>query len=432
MADNITQFPRSLRAIPNPLALYLRPGHNDHCQLSTLLLSGTQKVFGAVIDATIAERHKELRDQLASNRLHIILDPRTQPAALPGGFKPSHSQLPWGEERPHIPSDFQSLTGRQKVIKLAEYVIQNGFTQVMSPSHVIFSPNDPWLAIDLEATRWLRTELDRRGGKHIPVIYSLAVAYSVIKDTEQRAALIGAIHDLPVNSIWLKIDGFGSDATPTATSKYIDAAAEFHALGIPLVADHVGGIPALSLLAFGAVGGIAHGITTNEGFKSYSWRKPQKNSGGASGWRIYLPSLDLLLPRQEAELLLGSSPRAKALFANRNTLACPRGVDDMLENPFRSFVVQRAHEVAELGLIPDDLRPQTFLDSHVRPVTDRILAASKIRWNENESEQKLSLKLSSHRKRMDDHRIALGERASRRPPQSFALPPQTLIARESR
>jgi hypothetical protein len=201
-------------------------------------------------------------------------------------------------------------------------------------------------------------------------------------------------------------------------------------LGIPLVADCVGGIPALSLLAFGAVGGIAHGITANESFKSYSWRNPKKSKGGAGGWRVYFPSLGMMLSPKEAKLLLDSSPRAKAIFSNRNQLACPRGSDDMLHNPVRAFVVQRAEEVASLSAIPETLRPQAFLDNNVRPTTDLALAASKIDWGADPIGQKLAKKLSAHRKWVDDIRISLGARAHKAPPQSFAMHPPTRIVRE--
>ena len=144
-----------------------------------------------MIDATLVERHKELRDQLAQ-QVRPILDPRTQPAATPGGFKPALAQLPWGEDRPHVLDDFRSLAGRKKSSSFAEYTVANGFTQVMAPTHVIASPNSPWLAVDLEATRWLRLELDRRGGKQIPIVYSLALAYSVFRDPEQRVAIQAA------------------------------------------------------------------------------------------------------------------------------------------------------------------------------------------------------------------------------------------------
>src|SRR4051812_1540093 len=109
MQGNVTQLPRPLKPVPDPLGLYLRPGHADHCQLTTLLLAGHQQIFGAVIDATLTLRQKELRLQLATSKLDVILDPKTQPAATPGGWKRSLGDLPWGSDRPHVPDDFRSL-----------------------------------------------------------------------------------------------------------------------------------------------------------------------------------------------------------------------------------------------------------------------------------------------------------------------------------
>lgn len=194
-------------------------------------------------------------------------------------------------------------------------------------------------------------------------------------------------------------------------------------MGVPVVADHVGGLPALSLLAFGAAGGVAHGITANESFNSYTWRKPQNRKSGTGGWRIYVPALDLMLTHSEAG--------ARAVFGNRNASACPRGVDDMLENPVRAFVVQRAEEIAAIGVVPEALRPQSFLGSHIRPTTDRALADTRIEWGEDEDGLRLGKKLALHRKRLDDLRIALGARAEKTP-QSFALQPPTRVVREGR
>ena len=431
MSDRVTAFPLPVRAAPPPLGLYLRPGHSGHRELGTVMLSGPQKIFGAVIDATSVEHQKDLRDQLLASKLDVILDPKTQASAFVGGFRPSISKLPWGADRPHQHDDFRDLTGRQRIVKLAEFVVANGFTQTIAPTHFLVSPNDPWFGIDIEATRWLRAELDRRGGQRVPIIYSLAIANAVFRDAEQRSALIAGLANLPIDSLWLKVDNFGADIGAMALTRFMDAVVDFHKLGVPIVADHVGGVPALGLLAFGAVGGIAHGITAGEKFSSYNWRSPKVSKGGGGGWRIYSPPLGIMLSRKEADLLFASSPRAKGLFANRNVVACPRGVDDMLGHPVRAFVVQRADEVASLGMVPDALRPQHFLEKSVRPMTDCALAASKIKF-EDESGKKLGDRLAKHRKHVEDLRIALGARAERTPPSSFSAQPATRIAREHR
>ncbi len=432
MSDNVTMLPRPLKVAPQPLGFYLRPGQLGHHDLTNVLLSGPQKIFGAVIDATMTEKQKDLRDQLLANRLDVILDPKTQPAAFEHGFRPSMSKLPWGEDRPHRVDDFKDLIGRQRIIRLAEFIVANSFTQVLAPTHYISSPNDQWFGVDTESVRWLRSELDKRGGKSILIIYSLAISNALFKDREQRAAIISGLAGLPIDSLWLKVDNFGADAGPLTLTRAMDAIADFHALGLPIIADHVGGIPGLGLLAFGAVGGIAHGIAQGEKFSSYSWRIPPTSPGGG-GWRVYCPPLGITLTRKEADALFASSPRAKAMFGNRNTIACPRGVDDMLSQPVRAFVVQRAEEIAGLSSVPEAMRPQHFLEKTVRPMTDCALAATKISWKEGDAlGAKLSSRFTKHRKHVEDLRITLGARAEQAPPKSIALQPSTRITRENK
>lgn len=67
MSDRVTAFPVPVRAAPAPLGLYLRPGHTGHRELGTVLLSGPQKIFGAVIDAS----GKKLGNRLAKHRKHV-------------------------------------------------------------------------------------------------------------------------------------------------------------------------------------------------------------------------------------------------------------------------------------------------------------------------------------------------------------------------
>jgi hypothetical protein len=93
----------------------------------------------------------------------------------------------------------------------------------------------------------------------------------------------------------LKVENFGGDATGEKLAAYTEACRDFHGLGIPVVGDHVGGLPGLGALAFGAVGGIAHGVTMQQNFAASSWRRPRLKRSGGPGWRIYIPQLDLLL-----------------------------------------------------------------------------------------------------------------------------------------
>jgi hypothetical protein len=433
MVDSASfRYLQPVRAVPDPLALWLRPSRVDHKGMLDMIASGDVACFGAVFDPVLSSIHAELREQMLKHRLDAVLDPKTQPAATLGGYTPALGALPWGLQRPHALSDFEGVSGRRLIAALGDFILDKGFTQVIAPTHVLTAGDDPWLAVDIASTRRLREYLDRKGGGTIPIIYSLAVSYATFRNREQRRLLLQALRSIPVSEFWLKVDGFGAAATPTGVRTYIEAASNFHELGVPVVADHVGGVVGLSLMAFGAVGGIGHGVTLGERFDAAAWRRPSSDGGFGAHHRVYLPAIDLMLKPKEAEALVGMSARTRALFGCNDTRCCPRGVRDMLENPGRHFLYQRMKQITTLGLIPEQLRPQRFLDQHVRSASDRAITAATINWQNDEMGEIMAEKMQKNRKRLDALRVALGNHAEKNLSRSFAQLPQTRAAREGR
>jgi hypothetical protein len=427
MATNVIPLPRPAATKPEPLGLYFRPGWTEHRDVLAVLESGRTGFFGAIFDPTHMDRQKELRERILGVQLDAVLDPRTQAAALPGGFTEGLGSLPWGLGRQHRLDDFLGAFGQRQIVgAIGDFALDNGFTAVIAPSHYIRTANDRWLGVDIASVRYLRNHLDRKSGASIPIFYSLAIASSAFRDRGERGAIIHALAGLPIAALWLKVDGFGSNATPTSTRIFIDAMTDFHELGIPIIGDQVGGLVGLSLLAFGSIGGIAHGITNGERFNSRSWMNPRTGDGFSPARRVYLPAVDLLLKPQAAKVLIEKTARTRAMFGCGNPSCCPRGITDMLQNPGRHFICQRIDEVSNLSGIPGDLRTQRFLDQHVRAATDKALAAANTKWGDDS----LASKIRDHRKRLDNLRVALGDQVSRNPPQSFSVAPETRSARE--
>lgn len=427
--SNITNLPvpRAVRPAPRPFGLYFRPGWNEHRDLLTALEAGKTSFFGAIFDPTRMARQKELRERVFSMKLDAVLDPRTQISATVGGYNDDLGALPWGLGRRHSLSDFQDQILQRKMIgALADFTAANGFTALIAPTHIIHSANDPWLSIDAASVRALRNFLDRKNSPKVPIFYSLALTSAAFRDQEQRQAIIHSISKLPIDALWIKVDGFGSRASPTAARIHIDGLAEFHELSIPIIADQVGGLVGLSLIAFGSVGGIAHGITSGEQYSAGALIKPKSGNPFSPSRRIYVPAIDLLLKVPQAKMLLENSPRGRVAFGCTNSACCPRGIVDMLQNPGRHFICQRIEEVTGLARIPADLRTQRFLDQHVRAATDKAVLAANAKY----VDEKLSKKTQEQRKRLDNLRIALGTQATDRPPQTFSAIPDTRIVRE--
>lgn len=418
-----------MRSAPDPLGLYLRPNHNDHKVLSELIAAGDTAFFGAVLDPSHLKRQNELRDQILDKRIDLILDPKTQEAAFLGRYTENLGKLPWVGGHCNAQDDFSGTQGRRRVTELAKFALNEGFTQVMSPTHFLQSAEDPWFELDIENAIRLRNLLDRHSSQQrIPIIYSLAIPYKVFRNPEQRNRLISQLKRAPIDSLWLKVGNMGSNATSTGIINYIRAAEEFHALGVAVVGDFIGGMAGLSLLSFGAVGGIAHGITFGERFDPSSWaKKPKQGNRFGQERRVYVAAIDMMLKPKQAEMLFEASTRAKSLFGCRDKHCCPRGIQDMVGNPARHFMVQRLGHVSELSQIPEQLRPQRFLERHLRPATDLAVSAERIDWKDKE----MMKKTEKNRVRLDNLRVALGNQAVKKPPISFAAHPKTRASRES-
>lgn len=373
MMSNVIRLPRprSQRPEPQAFGFFVRVGRNDHRELLHLISTGERGIFGFVIEARYIERQKDLIEEAGRKGFDVVLDPMTQHMGLVGGHRQDFARLPWGLNRHHNVVDFDDQAGRTRAAQIVEMAVKNGFTQILGPTHLLTGPNDPWLRRDINMMNWT-AEYVRSGGPELGLIYSLALPMSILRRSQERRAIIAAIADASFDAIWLKVENFGSDATGEKMAAYIEACRDLHQFGCPLLGDHVGGLPGLGVLAFGAVGGIAHGVTLLESFRAASWRRPPELGGGPGGWRVYLPQLDMRLKPKAAELLFRASPRIKALCGCRDTHCCPRGVPDMVTHPARHAIYQRAREVEHLSAVPQSVRPADYLDNRVRKVSDDV------------------------------------------------------------
>ena len=417
---------RLLRPAPDPLGLFIRAGRIAQEDLQNFITSRAVSFTGVVFEAKRVVQQKDLLSLVLEKGLDAVLDPQTQAMATVGGYASAMNGLPWSEKRPHMLGDFATEFQLRKMAdEIAQFVVRYGFTQVLAPTHLITGPDDPWLTVDLALTRVLRTALERHGAGHVQVHYSLALGYEGFRTLPKRLAVIEQLRRAQCDGLWLNIDGCGSDSSPTAITRYCDASTDFQALRVPIVADHAGGLMGLSLLAFGGVGGLSHGITLGERFDASAWHKTPSGRPFGPRTRVYFPQLDLMLDRLAAENLFeAGGGRARSTLGCRDVNCCRRGIEDMLQAPARHFLYQRTQQVAGLGQIPESLRPSQFLEMLVRPASDTAVKVSGL-----DLPLELMKKISKQKKRLNDLRTTLGPYAGQRRDASFALHPTTRVAR---
>lgn len=125
---------------------------------------------------------------------------------------------------------------------------------------------------------------------------------------------------------------------------------------------------------FSAVLAPAHFLAESSGEKfdfGRLTRKRKEKQGFTPQARVYIPGLGVLLPRDQATRFFDSRSHI-ASYACRNTTCCRRGARDMLSNPRRHFVLTRTEEVRSIYRVPAPQRPEEYLNSILRPATDRL------------------------------------------------------------
>lgn len=420
------QLPRAVKAAPEPLGWYLRPSFVNHRGIADAVAGQTVGLHGIVFDAVYGDRHSELRHLVVERNRDAVLDPRTQELATAGGYNERMGKLPWAMDRPHRPDDFADVPARGIVESIARHVVENGYTAVLAPTHYLATANSHWLDIDARTTADLRRQLDEAGASDVPIFYSLALPYEVFRGTEERRAIRDRLRGLPIDSLWVKISQGGA-LTHTAVRNVVNGAADLHELNVPLVGDMVGGLRGLSVLAFGAYGGICHGVTQKERFNARSWTRPADLTRPGFTWptRVYIPRLDLHLKRKEAESFFNAYG-SKSRFGCRESGCCPKGWKDMLDNPVRHSLVQRSGEIQRLTDIPPHLRAQRFLEETLRPATDAAVFAEALSFD---AAQSLAKRMSDNRKILERLRVGLGEFVERSPIASYSRIPRRRAAR---
>lgn len=186
------------------------------------------------------------------------------------------------------------------------------------------------------------------------------------------------IENLPIENVWLRTSGFGATATGSGTRHFVEAVRVLHSLGLPLVADGVGGFPALAAVAFGAVGGISHGVAQKESFKAREWKSPPAPGGGGARQRIYVHELDRYFNEDQLNAIFDAKG-GKSRFGCNDTNCCRHGPEDMVENAHAHFITQRYRQLDDLSSVPEMRRADHFLLRHLDPAVRSARYAARLR-----------------------------------------------------
>ncbi len=205
----------------------------------------------------------------------------------------------------------------------------------------------------------MRSELDALGGGHIHLYYPLLIPYGWLSLHEAMISLAGMLSTMPVNAVWLRVSNFQNDKSAAAVRNYIEGTRVLLSANRPVIADHVGGLSGKAIVAFGAAGGLAHGIDAHEAFKVANWKRAAADGFGVST-RVYIADADLYIDARTFGPVL-ENPVIRARMGCRNKQCCPRGMDDMFGNAKAHTINACFEQLALLAEGTPSQRPNAFI-----------------------------------------------------------------------
>jgi len=369
---------------PHRIGHFLRVGTSSHRLLEQLFLAGRLPVRRFVIEAGAFPKQTDLISSLLfKSGLEFVLDTNVAELSSVGRYQGIARDAPWANPDGVLtPAHFRAGANDFDVVgKIARFAVEKRIHRVLAPTHFISGVRDQWFKYDQEACAQLRRSLDVNGGREIAIDFPLMISNAVLNDVVERKAFVSELASLPIDSLWLRVSGFGASATPTGLRKYIAATRDFHSLEKPIIADGIGGMSALAVAAFGAASGIAHGVAEKERFDATSWNKPPDpdRRGGGNSYIMLLPGIDRLIKKADAEVLM-KVVGGRRLCSCHHRDCCPNGFEDTIKDPKGHYLRQRTREIEALSAVPEQLRIHHFLSSDLAGAgrTARIAAKFKV------------------------------------------------------
>ena len=410
------------RAVCTPFGHVIRSGESAYRKLEHLHAQGRLPAQAVIVDASVAGRQGDFIRSLRENGAEVTLDTKAAELSTLGKCGGLARKAPWAmaDGRPLERSDFERGANAALFAGIAEMAVGLGVSSVFAPSHYLrYGRDDAWLAIDRCSVVALREALDRAGGHGIGIDYPLMLPHTALPGAEDGVGTFGELRGLPIDNLLLRLSGFGVDAGPLVVRRAFQGIVRLHALGYPVLLDHVGGLVGTAALAFRIVGGIAHGIGERERFDARDWHKPPKARTGEEFRRaVLLPvsDLDRSFRRKEFDVIVAARG-GRRLVACGDRARCPQGLTSMLADPRAHLAWQRFRALGELAKVPDERRMDHFLDVEVRKAERKARDLARVRTGN----AAIDRTLATRRGRMDSmtrvyEKLAVEERPAPLPP----------------
>lgn len=350
---------------PPQIAHYLRIGYREHVLGDRMRAEGRFSGQGFVFDSCHIETQADLIQDLRAEGRELILDTNVAEQSVVGRFSGTVANAPWArKDGPLEVEDFQAGTNRSVLEPISRFTVTNGFHTILSPTHYLGGDQFFWFDIDCRSCQALRNALDREGGQHIRINYALILDNAQIKDAKVVERIVAGLRGLPIAALWLRVAGFGVDATGAGIDKMARAVLQFHELGVPIIMDRLGGQTALALSSLGVTSGYTNGMKGKDSFQTGGWLKPRSGGGGGNDRAVFVSGLDRRVSAKEMKTLFDSSPTARSVYGCRD-IGCCSNIEAMLREPEAHYLREQSKTLTDLGQVPEARRPDYYLDNYL-------------------------------------------------------------------
>ncbi len=410
MTSNVIEF----KSMTRPIAQFIRVD-GAHGRFGDLYAAGRLPIDRAIFDASRISNQKEFVEALKHDGVEIVLDTEVAELAALAKYQTHVKKAPWAEltaEGVLDSSYFNDNQSQANIIRwIAKFAVQHHVDTVLSPTHFLGDRKfDKWLDIDLRSCIALRKALDSEGGSHIAIDYPIIHLHTALNRDDFRKDIIERIADLPIDNVWFRASGLGSEPKPQTAKQILASLYDFQQLKKPLIMDHTDGLMAQALLAFGGVSGIAHGIGERGTFNAASWHKiPQeRDTNKPFGRTIYIPipRLGRRLSKKELQVLASAKGGKKHLGCQ--DLCCQHGVSDMLTESRQHAAFQAIAPIQKMSKIPDFNRENYFIEQPLRQAEQLARNIKDLNPSKVDADN-LGVKLESLKKRMTEHHSKIGK-----------------------
>lgn len=343
--------------------LFIRPAHNDHRLLESLLSTsgGARRLRPPlnrlVLDAPIAMVQGAFVQAAEASGTPVLIDPLT--FYLQGDVRPDD---PWRRLPFSRPSAIEGTElvdrkfHRELVAAVVDFEIEVGATAIVAP-YLLIGDDERLVEVNRSLIGCTRELLDRRDIR-LPLVTVIAVATAgadaASRPMSTAENLAHASVDVGASNVAIALSGSGgADDRVERVLSALRAFSSLAAEGTNAIAWRQGLIGP-SAVASGAIG-YECGIGTRErcdlaGLQRSRRPGPSRASFGRPAG-VYMEAFGRSVPRQVANVLLNDEKLLPRLVCESES-CCPAGLESMLKDPRRHAILTRSRYLSELDRMP--------------------------------------------------------------------------------